>query len=82
MTLRGYRIGALGLLTLVAAGCSSSSNNITDGGTSVDVACSCDSDAGLSCCASDCVDLATDSNNCGMCGRGCAGALCVAGSCL
>jgi hypothetical protein len=38
-------------------------------------------DTNLTHCGNSCVDLQTDSNNCGRCGHGCVGAACVAGQC-
>jgi hypothetical protein len=36
---------------------------------------------GFACCANSCVNLATDPNNCGFCGRACADGGCVHGAC-
>jgi hypothetical protein len=36
---------------------------------------------GLTCCTSTCVNLATDPNNCGLCGRVCASGGCIRGQC-
>jgi len=44
--------------------------------------CGCNADAGLAVCVGNCVDLQTDSTNCGSCGHDCQGSTCSSGFCL
>jgi hypothetical protein len=75
--MRTLTISTLALLALAAAGCSTDAEGTDKPAPNV-VAC----DAGLATCAQACVELATDRNNCGACGKSCGiGESCVAGAC-
>jgi len=66
---RRGRVFALALVSLGATGCGKGSSSTS---------CS----AGQTACGSACVTLATDTNNCGNCGRACSnGFTCTAGAC-